>query len=175
LEARTWVLASIDWRASTSACNANAGSVWAASRSPAVADSLPSWARGIPDSRRAVPMRVPLPFWARFVPGVFPDPNPMRVPIKALRWVLFSSTLRRVPRCGRGRLLGTGVREAWLDCTACSGSCIGIGTSIGTRSCPCVGKEDPIRVSVSAFKFIREAYCLPCVPVLPRFLLLSFL
>jgi hypothetical protein len=37
-------------------------------------------------------------FSARFVPGVFPDPVPMRVPMKkALRSGLFSDTLNRVP------------------------------------------------------------------------------
>ncbi|KAJ7831349.1 hypothetical protein B0H13DRAFT_1915485 [Mycena leptocephala] len=42
-------------------------------------------------------------FWTHFVPRVFPDPDGMRVPItEALRWALFSSTLNRVSRCGRG-------------------------------------------------------------------------
>jgi hypothetical protein len=35
----------------------------------------------IPDSRRAVPMRLPFTSWARFIDRVFPDLNQMHVPI----------------------------------------------------------------------------------------------
>ncbi|KAJ7923142.1 hypothetical protein B0H13DRAFT_2316832 [Mycena leptocephala] len=52
----------------------------------------------VADSRRVVLMRMLSTFWAPFVPGVFPDPNPMRVPTEQpIRWALFSSTLNRVP------------------------------------------------------------------------------
>jgi hypothetical protein len=57
-------------------------------------------------------------------------------------------------------------------CAAARESVSVIGT--GTRSCACVGRWVPIRLSVSPFKFTREASCLPCIPDLPRFLLCSF-
>jgi hypothetical protein len=51
----------------------------------------------IPDSRRAVPVRAPFTCSASFVPRMFPDPEPMRMPTKkALRWALFLGTLNRM-------------------------------------------------------------------------------
>jgi hypothetical protein len=61
---------------------------------------------------------------------------------KPLRWALFTGTLIRVPRCGRGhryvcalRVLGMCVR---------SGAWIGIDIGIGTHSCACVRGYVPI-------------------------------
>jgi hypothetical protein len=91
----------VDWRLA-SAWNADAGGAGRQSLTCQVAHWLRSWACGVADSRRAVPMRVPLTFWARFVPRVSPDPNLMRLPAKkTASLALFSRALNRVPQCGR--------------------------------------------------------------------------
>jgi hypothetical protein len=75
-----YVRPSVDWRLA-SGCNADAGSVrgvYGRAASPLICQIVLVPRLGV------LPIRATraFDFWARFVPGVFPDPNPMRLPMK---------------------------------------------------------------------------------------------